>query len=190
MGRRRLVLTTTVGLVVAGVCTAGIVAASSSTSGGGGDRSAALAAAFSPKSLAGKWTGTWTNRTFGSTGAIRANVRFRNGRFVPRVDFGGNVLGCPDPPAETVTLTKGSGADKWNARGFKVDEQTQAFGELKITYKHRGKSFTGSGGKPPCRPDEVTFTLKGKLTSTRFTATVTIQLPGQTAVADLTATKS
>ena len=151
--------------------------------------SGTTSAGFNPKSLTGKWTGKWTNTTFGSTGSVRATVRLRDGKFKPTVQFGGEVFGCPSPPAAIFSLSKGKGNNRYNAGGFKISRTTQAFGKVNFTYRHSNNAVTGSGGQPPCRPG-ITWTLTGKLTSSKFTGTAKIKLEsGQTATTKITAKK-
>ena len=64
---------------------------------------AALAAAFT-----GKYSGTWTNTTFGSTGPISVQVAvdLASGNLVvSNLTIGGNVFGGAAPPPESLTLT-------------------------------------------------------------------------------------
>ena len=151
--------------------------------------SGSTSAGFSPKSLAGKWSGKWTNTTFGSTGSVRATVRVKDGKFKPTVQFGGNVFGCESPPAAIFSLSKGKGNNRYNSGGFKISSKTAAFGNVNVTYKHSNNSLSGSGGKPACRPG-ITWTLSGKLTSSKFTGTAKIKLEsGQTATTKITAKK-
>jgi hypothetical protein len=152
-------------------------------------RSPTRAKDFDPDSITGKWTGEWHNTTFDSRGSIRANVKFKNDKLTPMVDFGGFVFGCDDPPEAKVTLKEGKGANTYNDKGFKVSTDTEAFGQLDITYKHSDGSFTGTGKQPPCAP-EITFEIDGKLTKKSFTAEVTNHLGGGLdAKSDLTADK-
>lgn len=174
MVSRRWTLTI-LALATAGAVTVGVVAVSGAEESGG---KAAAADDFTPKPLKGKWTGTWENLDFGSTGDILANVKFKNSneKFTPLVDFSGNVLGCPDPPADSLTLKEGNGKNKWNDDGFKVVTDTQAFGDLKFTYKDAGHTVTASGNSP-CNPS-TTFTMTGKLTGSKFSGTVDIDFGG------------
>lgn len=147
------------------------------------------AAGFKPGSLTGKWSGSWKNTTFGSTGSIRANVRLKDGKLKPTIQFGGNVFGCSDPAPAIFSLSKGSGNNQYNSSGFKVKQTTQAFGALTGTYKHSSNGVTASGRAVPCRAG-LTWKLTGKLTSSKFTGTVKIDLgDGQKATAKLSAKK-
>ena len=189
MRRSRLFLFVLGALIVAGA-TAGIVLASSDSGGDGQAATASGGAHFAPAKIKGKWTGNWHNTTFNTNGSIRANVQVKNNGnlLVPLVDFGGTVFGCSDPPAALVSLPRGGGNNHWNNSGFKVNKFTQAFGKLNLTYDWTHKSFKGTGAKPPCNPN-ITYTVNGTLTKSRFTATVKIILGPQTATSKLTAHK-
>jgi hypothetical protein len=177
MQRRNRLLASIVGVLVAAGAVAAIVAASSSS--GGSDPSAgASVAGFTPGKIKGKWTGSWRNTTFGSTGSIRANVQVKDGnKLVPLVDFGGLVFGCQNPDPAVVTLRRGSGNNTWNANGFRVSKFTQAFGKLNITYDFDNKKFKGTGSRPPCR-ESISYTINGTLTGSRFNADVNLNLGG------------
>ena len=148
----------------------GVVAISS----GADDKRAASSAAkgFKPKDIKGKWTGTWENNLFGSTGDIIANVKVSGEKMTPIVDFSGNVLGCPDPKSDSVTLKPGNGKNKYNSDGFKIKAKSGAFGDdFEFTYKQKGGKVTASGSSP-CAG--FGFTMTGKLTKTEFNAEVEI----------------
>jgi hypothetical protein len=185
--RNRLLATITASLLLVAGAT-GIVMASSGSEDEG-TRAQASGGGFTPGKIKGKWTGQWRNTTFGSNGSIRANVQVRRGnRLVPLVDFGGFVFGCPNPPAATVTLRQGSGQNRWNNSGFKISTTTQAFGRLNINFNWANKTFKGNGSRPPCNRN-ITYTIDGRLTGSRFTATVKIDLGAQTATSRLSANK-
>jgi hypothetical protein len=147
---------------------------------------------FTPKKIAGTWSGNWNNQTFGSTGAVTlATKLLRKGKaFQFDVDLGGNALGCPDPaPEHTPTITKGSGDNHWNAKGFRLHLSSPAYGEFNVKYVLKTHKLTGSGGHPPCAPG-VSWTLAGTLTHAAFTGNVSIDLGnGQTASSTLTANR-
>lgn len=189
MPRRNRLLLTIVAALLLGAGAAGIVLASSG-SGGGSNQAQASGGGFTPGKIKGKWTGTWRNITFNSNGSIRANVRVKSPgpKLIPLVDFGGNVFGCSNPPADIVTLTKGSGNNHWNRSGFKISKFTQAFGKLNLTYNWITKVFKGNGSRPPCNTN-ITYTVNGKLTGSNFSATVKIDLGAQTATSKLSAKK-
>ena len=181
MPRRNLALISVL-VVVAGVI--GVVAVSS----GSDDKRAASASAakgFKPKDIKGKWTGTWTNNFFGSTGDIIANVKVSGEKMTPIVDFSGNVLGCPDPPQDSITLKEGNGNNKYNKDGFKVKMKSKAFGDdFVFKYNHDNGKVTASGSSP-CA--DFGFEMSGKLTSKKFTAEVDIDsTPNSTASLEAT----
>jgi hypothetical protein len=157
---------------------------------GGPETASGSSSGFSPSTIKGKWIGEWKNTTFNTTGTIRANIKELAGnKMGVLVDFGGSVFGCNDPAPVSVTLPKHTGANGWSSKGFNVSKQTQAFGNLKLTYSSASGSISGSGSAPPCNPN-ITYTVKGKLTSSKFNATVSINLGGgQTATSVLTAKK-
>jgi hypothetical protein len=148
---------------------------------------------FTPKSIAGNWTGTWTNERFGSTGAasIVGKALKNNTQLLFTADFGGNVFGCADPAAETTKpITKGNGAGHWNAKGFVLQGNSKAFGALTLTYSAATQSLTGGGTNPPCA-NGLTWTVTGKFSGKSFTGKVNITLPDKsTAVSDLALTRS
>lgn len=188
MSRRTRFLTLALAALTAGAVAATLVAASGGSPDGDASASAKRGG-FKPGKIAGKWTGEWENTTFGSKGSIRANVRAKpRDRLFLLADFGGAVFGCQDPSAAPATLPKGGGKNGWNAAGFRLSKQTQAFGRLNIVYNFKSKSFRGSGSAPPCNPS-IAFTIAGKLTPARFEATVEIDLGGQTATSKLSAKK-
>ncbi len=172
-----------ISILVLAVGVAGVVAVSS----GSDDKRAASTAAkgFKPKDIKGKWTGTWENNFFGSTGDIIANVKVNGEKMTPIVDFSGNVLGCPDPDEDSVTLKEGKGKNKWNSDGFKVKDESGAFGDdYEFTYKHKGNKVTASGSSP-C--NGFKFELTGTLTKTEFNAEVEIDSsPASTATLEAT----
>jgi hypothetical protein len=181
MRRRTQVLTT--------VSCALVVVASLVAVAGGDVASTSAKRGFTPGKIGGKWTGAWRNLTFGSTGSIRANVRVKKRKMVVLADFGGLVFGCEDPPATApVTLRRGKGKNSWNAKGFRLSATTKAFGKLSLNYNFRKKTIRGKGAAPPCNPS-ISYTVKGKLTPSRFNATVNIDLGGQKATSKLSAKK-
>jgi hypothetical protein len=188
MSRRARFLTAILCVLVAGAMAATFVFASGDS--GAGASKARKASGFTPAKIAGKWTGTWRNTTFGSEGSIRANAQAKpRNKMLLLADFGGNVFGCSDPASAPSILPKKAGANGWDSKGFRLSKQTKALGRLTLTYNFKTKSLTGSGTAPPCRP-EISYTITGKLTPFKLTATVQIDLGGgQTATSELSATK-
>jgi hypothetical protein len=143
---------------------------------------------FTPAKIAGKWTGTWKNNTFGSTGDVRADVSYSGGKLMAVVDFGGNVFGCSDPGPETFTAPKGSADTSWSSSGFKVKANSPAFGDMSFTYTYKTKAVEATGSNA-CQPG-LSWKLNGKLDAKTFSATVDINLPGgQTAQSAINASR-
>ncbi|HSS80972.1 MAG TPA: hypothetical protein VLK24_07240 [Gaiellaceae bacterium] len=154
----------------------------------------AVVAPFQPAQIAGSWKGTWHNVTFGSTGAafIRAKAIGKGNKAKLNFlsDFGGNVFGCADPPADGVTLTKGAGANHWGPAGFLIKGSSKAFGKLALTYNNARKTIAGSGSNPTCNPG-LTWKVSGKFVGKTFNGTVNIHLPdGSNAVSKIALKKS
>jgi hypothetical protein len=147
---------------------------------------------FTPKKLAGTWSGNWTNHTFNTSGTLTLQEKpMRKGKaFQFLVDLGGNELGCTDPsPEHTPTITKGKGDNHWNNRGFKLHLISPAYGTFTVTYSQKTHKLTGAGGNPPCAPG-VSWTLDGTLTRATFTGNISIKLAnGQSASSSLTANR-
>jgi hypothetical protein len=155
---------------------------------------AAMVPPFQPALIAGTWKGTWHNVTFGSKGAafIRAKAigTGNNAKLNFLSDFGGNVFGCANPPADGITLTKGVGANHWGPAGFVVKGSSKAFGKLTLTYNNVKKTIVGSGSNPTCNPG-LTWKVNGKFVGKTFTATVTIHLPdGSNAISKIALKRS
>jgi len=148
------------------------------------DRSASpgattAATKFNPKQLAGKWVGQWRNSTFGSTGAVRGNVKKKGKRMKVLWDIDGTALGCADPPENKTVLKKGRGANRWNGRKFKAVDKSDTFGKVTFNYKRRNNKVTGSGGPGglPCSADK-TYTFDGKLTNKKLNLDIDIKSNG------------
>jgi len=141
---------------------------------------AAIVPTFKPAQIAGNWKGSWHNVTFGSTGAafIRAKAigTGNTAKLNFLSDFGGNVFGCANPPANGATLTRGVGANHWGPAGFVIKGSSKAFGKLTLTYNNVKKTIVGSGSNPTCNRG-LTWKVSGKFAGKSFTATVKIHLP-------------
>jgi hypothetical protein len=149
--------------------------------------------AFTPKSIAGTWSGTWKNETFGSTGpaSIKAAALAGNTKLAFTADFGGNMFGCADPAGETAKpLTKGAGANHWSAGGFVIQKKSKALGSLKLTYTAANGKLVGNGSNPPCASG-LSWKATGKFAGKTFTAKINITLPDKTtATSTISLTKS
>jgi hypothetical protein len=92
--------------------------------------------------LEGKYTGSWKNTTFGSTGPLTIDWKFDKAAstLTATVTVGGNVFGAPAPPAQT-----------W---AFKPDGQ-------KLTYTGKSPAFGEVTANIEGGPTTGTFTFKG-----------------------------
>ena len=140
----------------------------------------AASAAFTPKTLAGAWTGTWKNQTFGSTGSAALKIAAAGDKLTFAFDLGGGVFGCTDPAGEsTKPIRKGAGANAWSAKGFIIQGASKALGTVKIVYSDAKRSLVGTGSNPPCRAG-LSWKIAGTFGKTTFTGTVAIALPDGT----------
>jgi len=96
---------------------------------------------FAP--FAGAWSGSWTNTTFGSTGAIEATIEFNpDGTGVLTFDAGGFIFGAFDPPSVTFNAS-------FDAIGVTIDLPGDAiFGDVTVTINPDG-TFTMVGDLVP-----------------------------------------
>jgi len=92
-----------------------------------------LVGTYALSKFVGKWVGSWTNQTFGSTGSAVFEVADSSpGVVTITIDLGGNVFGGVDPPAFTVTA-------KLNSDGsITLGGGSSDFGTLKATAKVDG----------------------------------------------------
>ncbi len=164
-----------------------LVAAAVLASGAG-----ARTSAFTPKTLAGTWSGTWTNQTFGSSGpaTMVAKSLAGNTKLLFSVDFRGSVFGCASvPPESSRPLPKGIGPNHWNAAGFTIKGNSKDFGALTLSYKASSGNLRGSGANPPCARG-LTWSMIGAFVGPRFSGKVKIKLAsGQTAISDINLTR-
>jgi hypothetical protein len=153
----------------------------------------AATTAFTPKTLAGTWSGTWTNQTFGSSGpaTIVAKALAGNTKLQFSVNFMGTVFGCSSvPPESTRPLPRGTGPNHWNAAGFVVKGASKDFGTLTLTYRSGSGNLSGSGANPPCARG-LTWSIIGAFVGSKFSGKVKIKLAsGQTAISDISLTRT
>ena len=152
----------------------------------------AATTAFTPKTLAGTWSGTWTNQTFGSSGPATVTARSRAGntKLLFSVNFGGGVFGCPSvPPEATPPLPKGTGPNHWSPGGFTIKGKSKDFGTLTLTYRAASGNLSGSGVNPPCAQG-LSWSIIGAFVGSKFSGKVKIKLAsGQTAISDISLTR-
>ena len=152
--------------------------------------SAAATGPFSMKTLAGTWTGSWTNETFGSAGPVTlVATPLANSKLRLSVDFGGEVFGCSSVPPESTTLSKGTGANHWGSTGFLIKGASKDFGSLTLRYRAGIRALTGSGVNPPCA-HRLSWSVIGAFFGSTFTGKVKIKLAsGQTAISSISLTR-
>lgn len=152
----------------------------------------AAATRFTPRTLAGTWSGTWTNQTFGSSGPAKvvAKSLAGNTKLLFSVNFQGGVFGCPSvPPESTPPLPRGKGPNHWNAAGFTIKGSSKDFGTTTITYRAPSGNITGSGVNPPCAKG-LSWSMIGAFVGSKFSGKVKIKLAsGQTAISDISLTR-
>ena len=132
---------------------------------------------FTPAKLAGTWAGTWTNQTFKTTGTLTLKISSSHNALAFAATITGNTFGCAAPTPQAFKLPAGKGANHWTAKGFNLSNPSPAFGKMNVTYAYPSGALTGSGQGPACAPG-ISWTLTGKFTATRFSATAHITLPG------------
>jgi len=146
---------------------------------------------FTPQTLAGTWSGTWRNETFGSSGPASIVMTVTSATtFTFTSNFGGNVFGCSSPPPATGTVTQGTGPNTWNADGFNVDITTPIGGKVTLTYVFASSSMTGNG-QSGCNPDITWRMTSGTFAGNTFTGRIDIAFQGAPlATSVLTLTRS
>jgi len=127
------------------------------TAGGGG---------LDPTHFAATWTGSWSNTTFGSTGAASnvVTVDSANKKITFVLDLDGNVFGAANPPAETFMGT-------YDANQYTVSGTSATFGTLTLTVTKDG-TITGTA-----TPTRGMTTLSGTTTETKMTINYAIKDP-------------
>lgn len=131
-------------------------------------------AAFSPKTLAGTWKGTWMNETFHTSGTLTLKISGTSS-MVLTAKITGNTFGCTAPGPQKFTIPKGSGATGWSSSGFKISATSKGFGSLKATYTNSTGKIVANGSHVTCSPG-LTFKVTGKWTKTALNATANIHL--------------
>jgi hypothetical protein len=122
---------------------------------------------YTPTQLAGNYTGTWTNTTFGSTGSSSLQLSYNATTKVATITFdvNGNVFGGADPPAETWTCTV-------TLDGCKASFNSSVFGAGTFVLRPDGTMYIRS------TPSIGYFNMDGYLTSTNLWGAYTVGLGG------------
>ena len=152
---------------------------------------AAATTGFTPKKLAGTWTGMWNNQTFGSSGPLKIIVKApASGALKIAIDLSGNAFGCQAPAPEAITLRKGKTPSGWNRRGFTLVRSSPGFGQVNAKFVFLTHKLTATGRDPACAPG-VSWTFSGTWGSRKLTGTAQITLPNnQTATSTISLTRT
>jgi hypothetical protein len=96
------------------------------------------AATFDARPYVGRYEGTWTNQTVGTTGAVTAEIKTDNNRRTATVGltFTGPYLSLSAPLATTVT-------GGWDAKQATITGKNPITGDLAVTVDMNGK-ITGT----------------------------------------------
>lgn len=140
----------------------------------------AAAKPFTPSAVAGRYDGMWTDTTFGTSGPFGFTIKAKRHDTVLRMEgnVGGQAFGCPGlPPIAAISLTKGRGANHWNAAGFRL-VRNDAFGNVRATYDHRRGTIRAVGTGPPSCAGFVSYVVTGTLRRGVLNGTADITLPG------------
>jgi hypothetical protein len=139
----------------------------------------AAAKPFTPRAIAGSYSGTWTDSTFGTSGPLGFTIASKrhNPVLVLGGAVGGQAFGCPGlPPIASVSLKEGRGPNHWDAAGFRL-ARNDAFGNLRATYDHRRGSIRATGTGPPACAGFVSYVVTGTLRGGVLNGTADITLP-------------
>lgn len=122
------------------------------------------------KVMAGHWTGTWKNLTFGSTGTIEADVEVNpdgTGQVVADID--GMVFGIIDPGPKTFPAT-------YNNKGGLIELTDDLFGKVQVSVDKDG-NLQGHGLSVPA-PGVDSVTVGGKVTAESAELTYIVNFTG------------
>lgn len=136
---------------------------------------------LNPAAFLGTWSGTWTNTTFSSTGAVTIVVSEAGGVVTVNVDMDGSVFGGGDPAAEDFTAT-------FSGTTGTLDPKTSAvYGDVTATLNSNG-SVTVNGVN--IAGQVASFTLTGTWGASQIDVNVAITFDdASTAAANGTLTK-
>lgn len=132
----------------------------------------------------GSWSGMWTNKTFGSTGAAEATVSVGEdgATMTIRLDLAGNVFGASDPPPEDFVITLDGSA--------RATGSSPTFGPYEASWDLEAGTISITLSDVP--GDRITtVTGAGTFSETSFTVDFTINFSdGSTAESTLQLSKS
>lgn len=123
------------------------------------------------KAVAGEWTGSWTNTTFGSTGSAGATITINpDGTASYVLDLGGLVFGLIDPPPKEFAGTYDS-----SGATFQVQDD-DLFGDVTITVSADGAISFGGTDVPVPGIDSVS--AEGTITAQAVEMSYTVTFSG------------
>ncbi len=113
----------------------------------------------------GHYAGTWTNTTFGSTGAAAIDVKFDRTAFTAAITLtlGGNVFGAPAPAPETFTFPI-------TPSGVSSTVKSKTFGDFTVTLNAGKATFKGDNVSARVKTFEGTGTSRSITRSRSATA--------------------
>ena len=115
----------------------------------------------------GRYAGTWTNTTFGSTGSAVLDVKLDRTAFTVAVTLtlGGNVFGSPAPAPETFTFPI-------TASGVSFSGKSKTFGDLTVTMKDGKATFKGDNVSARVKTFEGTGTYGSGAIAMNYSVTL------------------
>jgi len=110
--------------------------------------------------------------------------------FTFEATLSGNVLGCPELPSFSATVTPGAGQNQWNPAGFSIQATTPGAGSASLNHDFNLRTLDGRG-IPGCRAD-ASWVLTGAFNAgyTAFNGTITTSFPNSSTGAFLSLTHS
>jgi hypothetical protein len=113
--------------------------------------------------LEGRYSGTWNNTTFGTSGPVTADVKVdrTSGTVSLTLTLGGNVFGAPPPPQETFTIKPDPAQSTFTGR-------SATFGDVTASFALAGTqgTFNMKGGNVP-NPRVAGFEASATITDPR-----------------------
>ncbi len=115
----------------------------------------------------GHYAGTWTNTTFGSTGAAAIDVKFDRTAFTAAITLtlGGNVFGAPAPAPETFTFPI-------TPSGVSSTVKSKTFGDFTVTLNAGKATFKGDNVSARVKTFEGTGTYAAGVITINYTVTL------------------
>ena len=115
----------------------------------------------------GRYAGTWTNTTFGSTGSAAIDVKFDRVAFTAALTLtlGGNVFGAPAPAPETFTFPI-------TPTGVSTTVKSKTFGDFTVTLNAGKATFKGDNVSARVKTFEGTGTYAAGVITINYTVTL------------------